>query len=114
MENNSEFGQLFLNLFLPMRDEDKGGSVVPSALCPLHQVFQFLGREFWGTTHNPEMITLRTSDEGCTVIILDFQNVIVCLENQPLELPVGSCLGCARAPRFLSSPLGNYLGNLVQ
>ena len=82
MENNSEFGQLFLNLFLPMRDEDKGGSVVPSALCPLHQVFQFLGREFWGTTHNPEMITLRTSDEGCTVIILDFQNVIVCLENQ--------------------------------
>ena len=45
MENNSEFGQLFLNLFLPVRDEDEGGGVVSSALSPLHQVFQFVRRE---------------------------------------------------------------------
>lgn len=44
MENNSEFGQLFLNLFLPVRDEDKGCRVVSSALSPLYQVFQFVRR----------------------------------------------------------------------
>ena len=82
MENNSEFCQLFLNLFLSVRDEDEGGGIVSSALCPLHQVFQFFRREFRGTTHNPKMIALGTSDEGRTVIFLYFQNVVVRVEDQ--------------------------------
>ncbi|GEM_PF-3413452 len=82
MENNSEFGQLFLNLFLPVRDEDEGGSVVPSALSPLHQVFQFVRRELRCTAYDPEMIALGTSDKGCAVIFLDFQDVVVRVEDQ--------------------------------
>ena len=82
MENNSEFGQFFLNLFLPVRDEDESGGVVPSALSPLHQVFQFVRRELRCTAHDPEMIALGTSDKGCAVIFLDFQDVVVRVEDQ--------------------------------
>ena len=82
MENNSEFGQLFLNLFLPVRDEDESGGVVPSSPRPLHQVVQFLGWEFRRAAHDPEMIALGTSDESRAVIFLDFQNVIIRVEDQ--------------------------------
>ena len=82
MENNSEFGQFFLNLFLPVRDEDEGGGVVSSALSPLHQVFQFVRRELRCTAYDPEMIALGTSDESRAVIFLDFQNVIIRVEDQ--------------------------------
>ena len=82
MENNSEFGQLFLNLFLPVRDENEGRGVIPSALCPLHQVFQFVRRELRCTAYDPEMIALGTSDEGRAVIFLDFQDVVVRVEDQ--------------------------------
>ncbi len=82
MENNSEFGQFFLNLFLPVRDEDESGGVVPSALSPLHQVFQFVRWELRCTAHDPEMIALGTSDKGCAVIFLDFQDVVVRVEDQ--------------------------------
>ena len=82
MENNSEFGQLSLNLFLPVRDENEGSGVVPSAPCPLHQVFQFFRRKCRRAAHNPEMIALGTSDEGRTVIFLDLQDVVVRVEDQ--------------------------------
>lgn len=82
MENNSEFSQLFSNLFLPVRDEDESGGVVPSSPRPLHQVVQFLGREFRCAAHDPEMIALGTSDESRAVIFFDFQNVIIRVEDQ--------------------------------
>ena len=82
MENNSEFGQLFLNLFLTVRDENEGRGVIPSALCPLHQVFQLFRRKCRRAAHNPEMIALGTSDEGRAVIFLDFQDVVVRVEDQ--------------------------------
>ena len=77
MENNSEFSQLFSNLFLPVRDEDESGGVEPSSPRPLHQVIQFFRREFRCAAHDPEMIALGTSDESRAVIFLDFQNVVV-------------------------------------
>lgn len=105
MENNSEFSQLFPNLFLPVRDEDESGGVVPSSRARCIKSSNFW-MEFRRAAHDPEMIALGTSDESRAVIFLDFQNVIIRVEDQEkVTLNARSCrVRDMHDPRSLSLP----------